>query len=141
VHFVFSTKDRAALIKPDMRSRLTEYVGGVCRTSRCALVAASMMPDHAHLLVRMHGSVSMSDLLREVKCRSSAFVREAFAGREWGGWQNGYGGFAVSRSGLDAVEAYIAGQEEHHRRMTFQEEFVALLERHGVEYDPKYLWD
>ena len=141
VHAVFSTKGRAALIDSAARPRLVEYVGGICRAERCSLVAANTMPDHARLLVRLHPSVLVSGLMQEVKRRSSAFVREAFPGTRWDGWQNGYAGFAVSRSGLEAVESYIAGQEAHHRRMTFQEEFVALLERHGVEYDPRYLWD
>ncbi len=139
-HFVFATKDRAPLITFDIRPRLIEYIGGIARADRCTLLAANTMEDHVHLLIQVHSSVAVADLMREVKSRSSAFVREAFPDTEWCGWQNGYGAFAVSRSGIDAVQTYIAQQEEHHRRMTFEEEFVALLKRHGIEYNPKYLW-
>jgi REP element-mobilizing transposase RayT len=141
VHFVFSTKERVRLIVPDMLGRLFEYMGGICRGKRCSLIAANAVPDHMHMLVQVHPSVGVSDLMREVKSRSSSFIREAFADCEWPGWQNGYGGFAVSSSAIESVKVYIARQEEHHRRMSFQEEFVALLDRHGIEYDPKYLWD
>ena len=140
-HFVFSTKGRVSAISAEMRERLFEYVGGVCQAKDCSLIAANAVEDHAHLLVRVHPSVAAADLMREVKSRSSAFIREAWSGTDWAGWQNGYGGFSVSASGVEAVKAYIANQEEHHRRMTFQEEFVALLEKHGIEYDPRYLWE
>ena len=140
VHFVFSTKDRGALLVEEVRPRLVEYMGGVFRGLRCSQIAAHAMADHVHLLVMVHPSVSAADVMREVKSRSSAFVREAFPDREWAGWQEGYGAFSVSRSGVDEVKAYIARQEEHHRVMTFKEEFEALLQRHGVEYDARYVW-
>jgi len=140
-HCVFSTRDRDATLAAEMRSRLFEYMGGVCRADRCSLIAANGTQDHVHLLVHVHPTVDVADLMREVKARSSAFVRETLGVRTWRGWQNGYGAFSVSASGVDAVKAYIARQEEHHRRMTFKEELVALLEKHGVQYDPKYLWE
>ena len=129
------------MIVPEMRVRLTEYIGGIMRAERCVLMAAHAMEDHVHLLAQVHPSVAVADLMRDVKSRSSSFIKEAFHGREWWGWQEGYGGFSVSRSGIDAVKEYIAKQEEHHRRMSFQEEFVALLEKHEIEYDPRYIWD
>ena len=141
VHAVFSTKDRVCCITPELRERAFEYIGGICRSKRCRLVAANGVADHVHLLVLVHPSVALSVLMREIKSRSSSFVRETFAECAWPGWQNGYGGFAVSASAIDNVTLYIANQEEHHRRLTFQEEFVALLERHGIAYDRKYIWD
>lgn len=139
-HIVFATKDRSPRIPAEIRPRLFEYIGGIARANRCALLAASAESDHVHLLIQVHPAMAVADLLREIKSRSSAFVRESFPDADSDGWQNGYGAFAVSRSGVDAVQAYIANQEAHHRRMTFEEEFVALLRRHDVEYDPKYLW-
>ncbi len=140
VHVVFSTKDRSSAINIDIRPRLIEYIGGICRASQSSLIAANTMPDHAHLLIMLHPSKALADLMREVKARSSSFVRQVFPDSVWPGWQEGYGGFSVSRSGIEAVERYIAQQEDHHRTMTFQEEFIALLDRHGVAYNPKYVW-
>ncbi len=140
VHFVFSTKNRGPSLVEGVRPRLIEYMGGIFRGLRCSLIAAHAMPDHVHLLAMVHPSVGVADLMREVKARSSAFVREAFPQVRWSGWQEGYGAFSVSRSGVDEVKAYIARQEEHHRAMTFKDEFEALLQRHGVEYDARYVW-
>jgi putative transposase len=139
-HLVFSTKDRAPLLRPEMRDRLIEYSGGILRIIRCSLIAGQAVEDHAHMLIRMHPSVSPSDLAREVKSRTSSWVRETWHAAEWYGWQEGYGAFSVSRSGVEEVTRYINRQEEHHRRRSFQEEFIALLEKHGVEYDPRYMW-
>ncbi len=139
-HFVFSTKGRAPLLTPDMIPRLLDYAGGIFRASRSILLAANAVPDHVHLLADVHPSAAHADLMREVKSRTSSFVREAFPAMEWSGWQNGYGAFSVSRSGIEAVKVYIARQEDHHKRMSFQEEFIALLQRHGIEYDERYVW-
>ncbi|HRQ73439.1 MAG TPA: IS200/IS605 family transposase [Phycisphaerales bacterium] len=139
-HFVFSTKGRVPLLTPNVIPRLLDYTGGIVRASRCVLLAANAVADYVHLLADVHPSTAHADLMREVKARTSSFVREAFPDAEWAGWQNGYGGFSVSRSGIDAVKAYIARQEEHHRHMSFKEEFIALLEKHGIEYDERYVW-
>ncbi|HZW10012.1 MAG TPA: IS200/IS605 family transposase [Phycisphaerales bacterium] len=140
-HFVFSPNDRIERTLPEMPPRLIEYVGGIMRPEKCALIGANAVADHIHLLAQVHPSVAPAALMREVKSRSSSFIREMFHEREWCGWQEGYGAFSVSRSGIDVVKEYIARQEEHHRRMTFQEEFVAMLDKHGIEYDLRYLWD
>ena len=121
-----------------MRSRLLEYTGGMLRADRCALIAGSALADHVHLLVHAHPSIFLSTLLRDIKARTSKWTKENSTATF--GWQGGYGAFTVSKSAVDEVTRYINTQERHHRRMTFQEEFVALLERHGIEYDPKYLW-
>lgn len=99
------------------------------------------MPDHVHLLVRWRPDESISDLLREVKSRSSGWIHDTFP--EFGSfaWQDGYSAFSVSASQVEAVERYIANQHIHHGGMTYQEEVVALLRKHGIEYDERYLWD
>jgi REP element-mobilizing transposase RayT len=140
-HAVFGTKGRLPLIVPEIKPRLIEYIGGIVRAERCSLIAANAMDEHAHLLIHVHPSVAVANLLREIKSHSSSWIRETFPSTEWAGWQGGYGGFSVSRSGVDSVIDYIDRQEEHHQRMTFEQEFIAMLDKHGIDYDPRYLWD
>jgi putative transposase len=138
-HIVYSTKRREPILSEDMRERLLAYSGGIVRTQRSSLVAASAMSDHVHLLVHGHPSTSLSDVLREIKSRTSSWATQTMT-RDAFSWQNGYGAFIVSKSAVGEVERYIANQESHHRRMTFQEKFIARLENHGVKYDPRYVW-
>jgi REP element-mobilizing transposase RayT len=105
------------------------------------LVAAGRMPDHVHLLVSLCRQISIADTLRIVKSSSSRWVHETFPPLSGFTWQAGYGAFAVSYSHLDRVKEYLSRQAEHHRRISFQEEFIAFLQRHGIEYDERYLWD
>ena len=99
------------------------------------------MPDHVHLLVSLDRQVAIADALRIIKANSSRWVHETFPTLSGFAWQAGYGAFAVSYSHLDRVKAYLPRQAQHHRRMTFQEEFLAFLQRHGISYDERYLWD
>ena len=141
-HFVFSTRNRVPLISAAIQPRLFEYIGGILRAEGCVLVAAGGMPDHVHLLVSLDKRLSISEVLRIIKAGSSRWVHDTFPDVLSGfAWQTGYGAFAVSFSHLDRVKAYLSRQEEHHRRVTFQEEFIAFLKRHGIEYDERYLWD
>jgi REP element-mobilizing transposase RayT len=116
-------------------------MGGILRAEGCALVAAGGMPDHVHLLVSLNRQISVADTLRVVKASSSRWVHETFPALSGFAWQVGYGAFAESFSHLDRVQAYLSQQAEHHRQTTFQEEFLAFLQRHGIEYDERYLWD
>jgi REP element-mobilizing transposase RayT len=141
-HLVFSTKDRAPLLSAEVQSRLFDYIGGILRAERSALVAAGGMPDHVHLLVSLDKQLSISEALRIIKAGSSRWVHDTFPDSLSGfAWQAGYGAFAVSYSHLDRVNAYLSRQAEHHRRITFQHEFLAFLQRHGIEYDERYVWD
>jgi REP element-mobilizing transposase RayT len=140
-HVVFSTKNRAATISPKIRDRLFEYVGGILRRRDCLLVAAGGMPDHVHLLVSLSKNVSVSDVVRLIKSNSSKWIHETFPTSRGFQWQSGYGAFAVSYSALGSVERYLAEQARHHRKMTFQEEFIGLLKRHHIDFDPRYIWD
>jgi REP element-mobilizing transposase RayT len=99
------------------------------------------MPDHVHLLVSVSKERALSDLLRTLKANSSRWIHETYPDRRGFAWQAGYGAFSVSNSGLDPVRGYIASQAEHHRRHTFQEEFVLFLQRHGIAFDERYLWE
>jgi putative transposase len=138
-HFVFSTKDREPQIAKEWQARLYAYIGGIARANRCHLVAAGGIGDHVHLLIGMHQSIAPSDLVRDIKANSSGWVHEELGAPF--AWQVKYGAFAVSKSGVAAVTEYINRQEEHHRTMTFQEEYLGLLKRHEIEFDPRYVFE
>lgn len=134
-HAVFSTKNRANSITTQFEERLYPFIGGILKDLRCTLLAINGMPDHVHLLVMYRADLSHSDMLRHVKSRSSKWVNDTLDGRGVFAWQEGYGGFTVSRSSVSEVESYIARQKEHHRRQDFKTEFLELLRRHGVEFN------
>ncbi len=140
-HLVFSTKNRDPLITDEVQPRLYEYIGGILRAHGCALMAAGGMPDHVHLLVSLDKQLSIAETLRIVKANSSFWVHEGFPVLSAFAWQAGYGAFAVSYSHLDRVRGYLGRQAEHHRGVSFQEEFLAFLKRHEIAYDERYLWD
>ena len=138
VHFVFSTKNREPIIPGELEAGLHAYMGGICRSNDCALRAAGGMPDHVHLLVSLSKTISVADLMRQVKSGSSTWMNERVDGVFR--WQEGYAGFSIGRSQDGDVRRYIANQKVHHRRMTFQEELLALLRKYKVEYDERYIW-
>ena len=140
-HLIFSTKRRAPLLVGDHPVRVYTYIGGIIRSETGALVAAGGMPDHVHLLMSLSRESSVSDVLRQIKGSSSKWIHETFP--ELGGfaWQAGYAAFAVSYSHIDTVKQYIATQADHHRTVTFQEEYREFLRRHNIEFDERYLWD
>jgi putative transposase len=140
-HCVFSTKGRVASISGEMKPRLFEFMGGILRQRKCVLMAAGGVADHVHLLVSLDKEIALSDLMRDVKALSSGWVHDTFSEARAFAWQTGYAGFSVSRSNLEAVQAYLGNQEEHHRKMTFKEELIELLKRHGIEYDERYIFE
>ena len=141
VHVIFSTKDRHPHLDASVRDRLFPYMGGILRETGATALAINGVADHVHGLVAVPAASSVSDLMRVVKTNSSKWVHEQWPRLRGFAWQTGYGAFSVSRSHADDVERYIARQEEHHRTMTFQEEYVAFLKRHGIAYDERYVWE
>ena len=141
IHAVFSTKNRARLLQPEWEGRLFEYMGGILRAEECVLIGAGGMPDHVHLLISWSKEKSVAEVLRVLKTNSSRWVHETFADQADFAWQAGYGAFAVSQSNVEAVKLYVANQKEHHRQMSFKEEFIELLKRHGIPYKEEYLFD
>jgi REP element-mobilizing transposase RayT len=141
VHIVFSTKGRMPLIGPDWSDRLYGYLGGTIQESRSVLLCAGGMPDHVHLLVSMGREPGVAELVRLMKSNSSKWVHETFPGLDSFAWQAGYGAFSVSYSQVGRVKQYIQDQAEHHRTTSFQDEYRALLRRHGIEWDERYVWD
>jgi len=134
-HIVFSTKHRANLITPELEQRLYPFIGGIVRDLRCTLLAINGMPDHIHLLVRYRADLSHSEMLQQIKGRSSKWINETFPDLGHFAWQEGYGGFTVSKSVVPDVEAYIARQKEHRKRQEFKAEFLELLRRHEIEFE------
>lgn len=138
-HIVFSTKDRVPVIAPEWRERLYGYLGGVVRSLDGVAEIVGGVSDHVHLQLGLRATHCLADVIRDIKAVSSRWVHEEIHLRPFE-WQEGYGAFTVSASQRVAVRDYIARQEEHHRRRTFQEEYRELLDRSGVEYDERYLW-
>jgi putative transposase len=138
-HLVFSTKERIRFIKSDWREELHRYLGGTIKAMDGTPLNVGGVEDHVHLLVGLKATHTLADVVRELKSSSSKWIHQDL-GRKRFGWQDGYGGFTVSRSNLDQVRRYVADQEKHHERRSFQDEYVELLNRHGIEFDEKYLW-
>jgi putative transposase len=138
-HLVFATKNRVRSITPAIKSRLHEYLGGVVRGANGTPIQIGGTDDHVHLLVTLHQNVALADFMRELKAASSGWVNATFSAAGEFRWQRGYGAFTVSHSAMDSVKSYIANQEEHHRKMSFGEELRALLMRHEIEFDERYL--
>lgn len=140
-HTVFSTKHWEPSITLELEARLYPFLGGIVRDLRSSLLAVNGAADHLHMLVRYRADLSHSVLLREVKCRSSAWIHETFPNLAAFRWQEGYGGFTVSKSAVPKVEAYIARQKEHHQRHDFKTEFLELLRRHGIDFDESLVFE
>ena len=138
LHFIFSTQGRRPLIKPEFRDALFSYLGGIVREMEGAAPIINGANDHVHMLLRVRPSHSAAEIARVVKANSSRWVREKWSCEF--GWQTRYGVFSVSESNVAAVTKYIAGQEEHHKKHSFQEEFVAFLKKDNVAYDERYIW-
>jgi len=139
LHFIFSTQGRRPLIKSEFRDDLFAYLGGIIREMHGTALIINGAADHAHMLIRVRPAHSASEIARVVKANSSRWVREKYSAGF--SWQTGYGVFSVSKSSVTAVTEYIARQQEHHKKHSFQEEFVAFLKRNHIEYDQRYIWD
>jgi putative transposase len=140
-HLVFSTKCRIPLITPNVEDELYNYIGGIIRGEGGTMLEIGGIAEHVHILTRFKPSIPLSELLAKIKGNSSKWANENKMKLRKFGWQEGYGAFSVSDSQVQAVTKYIRSQKEHHRKQTFQEEFVALLRKHGIEYDERFLWD
>jgi REP element-mobilizing transposase RayT len=141
VHLIFSTKKRERLLCQRVRPSLHAYMATVLQNLGCPPVLINSVEDHIHILFDLARTVAVSNAVEEVKTTSSKWIKTQ--GGEFAGfaWQKGYGAFAVSESNVPTVRQYIAEQAEHHRRKTFQEEYREFLERHGVSYDERYVWE
>jgi len=140
-HLVWSTKERKPFFDDGLETEMHKYLGGTIGELGGSALLVGGMPDHVHILAVLPARRALSDIMRDLKANSSDWVHEKFPALREFAWQNGYGAFTVSQSQKANVLDYIARQKEHHRVKTFQDEFVEMLERNEIEYDPKYLWD
>jgi len=141
VHLVFSTKNREAMLPDDIRDELHAYLGGVVENHKGTLLQAGSVADHIHLLIAHPRTCAPAELVQEIKTGSSKWLKTKAASLANFHWQGGYGIFSISPSHRTALGKYIANQAEHHRVVTFQEEYRRLLEKYGIEYDERYVWD
>ena len=142
LHLVFSAKERRPFLEDvSIRNEMHHYLGGICNNLGCPILRVGGTADHVHLLLRFGRTLTVADLIQELKRESSKWVKTKHAALGDFHWQNGYGAFSVSPGHVEALRAYIASQEEHHRTVSFQEEYRRLLAKYGLEWDERYVWD
>jgi putative transposase len=142
VHLVFSTKNRYPfLADKEIRDEVHAYLGGTCNELDCPVLKVGGVADHVHILCALSRSISIAKLVGEVKRASSKWMKTKGKMLTKFAWQNGYGAFSVGQAEFERVRAYIAGQEEHHKKKTFQDEYRAFLKEYDIEYDERYVWD
>ena len=139
VHIVFSTKDRRPWIRGQLAQRLPRYIGGIIRELEGRMLAANGPADHIHIATTLSPKLAVADVLRTIKSNSSKWIHREFAKLRTFAWQDGYATFSVSHSLMPRVVKYVERQQQHHEKLTFREELAALLKRHGIEYDARYL--
>lgn len=139
-HIVFSTKNRVGYIKPEIEQRVWEYIGGIARANKKVALQVGGVEDHIHALVSAPPTLAPSKIAQLLKGGSSLWIHTEFPDIRDFNWQAGYSAFTVNKSMVPDVERYIQNQREHHRQMSFQDEYLAFLKKHGVEYDERYLW-
>jgi REP element-mobilizing transposase RayT len=141
VHIIFATKRREDFITLEIELNLYAYLAGIARKHGSRLLASGGTANHVHLLISQSKNIALSDLMEELKKSSSVWIKTQ--GKEFANfhWQDGYGAFSIGASQIPAVKAYLARQKEHHRKKTFQEEFIEFLSKYGIEYNEKYLWN
>jgi putative transposase len=140
VHVTFSTKDRTPTITSAIEPDLFAYIGGICRRMESPMLFINGVPDHVHMLVSLGKTVALSDLMLNVKRDSSKWVK-GHEGFESFRWQDGYFGFSIGESGVDALRAYVANQKEHHAAVDFKDEVRTFLRKYGIEWDERYVWE
>jgi len=139
-HIIFSTKNRVNWIKSEFEPRIWPYLGGISRKHKMTALQVGGCEDHIHALIQAPPVYSPSQIAQYLKGDSSKWIHEEFSTMRDFGWQDGYGAFTVSKRDLPDVIRYIKNQHEHHRRKTFQEEYLEFLKEYGIEYDERYLW-
>jgi len=140
MHYVFSTKDRRKTISHEIKERLWAYMGGIAKENKMKALAIGGTANHVHILLILPSAIPIAKAMQLIKGGLSKWVSDTFPMLRNFAWQEGYGAFSISVSGIDDTIAYIQNQEEHHRRRTFEEEFLSFLKKHGIEYDERYIW-
>jgi len=141
LHITFSTKNRKPLIHSPEEHELHSYLGGICKKLDCQPIKIGGFTDHVHILCLLSKRIALITLLEELKSHSSKWIKTKSDTLKNFYWQDGYGAFSVNPSEVDVVIKYIEDQHEHHKKISFQDEYLAFLKKYQVEYDERYLWD
>jgi putative transposase len=141
LHIVFSVKGRQNLIQKNWKDELQKYICGIVNGKEQKVYAIGGMPDHIHILLSIKPNIAISDLVRDIKANSSKWINEKGFVLAKFQWQEGFGAFSYAQSQLDTVIAYINNQEQHHKKKTFRDEYMELLEKFDIGYDEKYLFE
>ena len=142
IHLVFAVKaHQSSFIKQIWKEETEKYIRGIISNLNCKLLAIYCNPDHTHILIGIRPVIAISDLVREIKSSSSKFIHDKFDKNNHFHWQNGYGVFSCSFSQIDKVQQYIMNQNEHHRKRTFREEYLDMLNKTNTPYKNEYLFD
>ncbi len=136
---VFGTKNREHTLTAPSRQELFKYIGGILKNKNCHLYRINGVEDHLHIVTHLHPSVALADLIKDIKLASSEYIKNIVLFKKFGGWQGGYGAFTYSIKEKDRLIEYVKNQEAHHKIKTFREEYIELLNEHGIEFDEKYL--
>ena len=140
-HFIFSTKNRQPWIDAELRPRLHQYIGGIINETRGKPIIVGGVEDHVHVFAYLPSTMTVPDAVRVMKANSSGWVHRAFPDKSEFAWQSGYAAFTASQSGIDDLRRYIENQEEHHKEVSFQDEYRAFLRKNAIMFDEQYVWD
>lgn len=141
VHTIFSTKLRNPLIKKEIRSDLYAYIAGISQKQKSYVHEIGGVDDHVHMLITLPRTIALSDLLEEIKKSSSKFIKTRGPEYREFSWQKCYGAFSIGQSGYENLRKYIQNQEEHHKKVSFQDKFRSFLKKYNVSFDENYVWD
>lgn len=136
---IFSTKHREPTLKKENRPLLFKFIWGVLKENNCHLYRLNGVEDHLHIVTHLHPSVALADLVKDIKLAGTSHIKSESLFKGFNGWQDGYGAFTYSFDAKNTLIEYVKNQEEHHRKTTFKEEYIALLKEHQIESDEKYL--
>ena len=140
-HIVYSTKHRRNWIRPEIESRVWSYLGGIARENEMKALLIGGIDNHVHMLLAIPPKISVSAAVKLIKGGSSRWMNETISGLAGFGWQDGYGAFSLSKSGVPSIETYIRNQREHHRTITFEQEYRSMLDEHDIHCDERYIFD
>jgi len=140
IHYVFSTKDRIKTINPEVKERLWAYMGGIAKENNMKALIIGGTSNHIHILLEIPSTISIARAIQLIKGGSSKWVSDTFPMLKNFSWQEGYGAFSISVSGIQDTIAYIQNQEKHHQVRTYEDEYLAFLKKHGINYDEKHVW-
>ncbi len=136
---VFATKNHEMTMVESGQEKLYKYILGVLKNKKCHLYRIGGVEDHLHIVTHVHPTVAVAYLIKDIKLAASKIIKAENLFPDWDGWQDGYGAFTYSISAKDNLIEYVKNQKEHHKRVSFREEYISLLKEHGIDFDEKYL--